>query len=390
MNDTFNEREIFCWHQLPKASKHIVRAVEPYVRVAIDEVKINKAKVAILYIIITIINTYRRNTCTSLLATWHCIWLHHRLALTWYRLHYIFAIPSYNSYSIQLLSRALWSRGCIHEVPNIYAHVCIQSSIQLLKAKSKRKWNTTATATMAKSTTPSIELLTLLQQYESLHTSADAELKSSIWNITKARRGRSYQVGGGGTGGFGGVEYSADDVREELRAQAVLECKKGEGDEPNLVGEGDSSDCKGGGGTSDGEFVLHLDGMKGVQQRASQAEQLNTISSNKENEGLRRRRGNPVVGEKKEATQIIEEHNTTMNDEKSVIKVCLWFIHSLILIMRHKICLLCRYTWYIKNICCESFLFVWWMNGFSSLVATQVERLSARRYYVCTMYQVPL
>ena len=37
-------------------------------------------------------------------------------------------------------------------------------------------------------TTPTIDILTLLQQYEALHTAANDNLKSCIFNITKARK----------------------------------------------------------------------------------------------------------------------------------------------------------------------------------------------------------
>jgi len=167
--------------------------------------------------------------------------------------------------------------------------------------------------------TPATEILTLLHQYESLHANANDNLKSSIWNITKARR-----VGGGGSGGFGGVEYSPDDTREELRAQALLEWKEGgNGDsEPKLLNEESSHDdggsTTGGGG---GRFVLHLDGMKAAQQRAALKESNNnSMAENKENEGLRRRRG-----ESEGKTNILnkwtsEEANNTIDDEEERLR----------------------------------------------------------------------
>lgn len=57
-------------------------------------------------------------------------------------------------------------------------------------------------------TTPALDVLSLLSRYESLRASADAEFKSSIWNITKARRVRGGSGGGGFGHGFGGAEYS--------------------------------------------------------------------------------------------------------------------------------------------------------------------------------------
>eukprot|EP00579_Thalassiosira_antarctica_P015060 CAMPEP_0201940614 /NCGR_PEP_ID=MMETSP0903-20130614/45543_1 /ASSEMBLY_ACC=CAM_ASM_000552 /TAXON_ID=420261 /ORGANISM="Thalassiosira antarctica, Strain CCMP982" /LENGTH=242 /DNA_ID=CAMNT_0048482457 /DNA_START=17 /DNA_END=745 /DNA_ORIENTATION=- len=185
---------------------------------------------------------------------------------------------------------------------------------------------TAATATSANST-PAIELLTLLHQYESLHCDANDNLKSSIWNITKARRERAYQVGGG----FVGAEYSADDVREELRAQALLEWKEGDekenGSEPKLVN--DVSDDEDGGlknngsGSSGGRFVLHLDGMKAANQEQHAArekgsqEQINIMTAdNKENEGLRQRRGNVETDDKWTS----EEPTGAMDDEEERLR----------------------------------------------------------------------
>ena len=164
--------------------------------------------------------------------------------------------------------------------------------------------------------TPTIELLTLLHQYESLHTNAN--LKSCIFNITKARKFRS-----GGASCVGSSEYSANDVREELRAQVFLELKDDDDDddgvdgnsndnsderkEPNLVNEDisdglDDDDTaknyqQGACGKGDGRFVLHLDGMKASKQQraANESAHTNRTIENKESEGLRRRRGNTVT-----------------------------------------------------------------------------------------------
>lgn len=159
---------------------------------------------------------------------------------------------------------------------------------------------------MTTTTTPTIDLLTLLHQYETLHSSGDENLKSSIWNITTARRSRGRSFG----------EYSVDDVREELRASALLEwktCDGGDDDgEPKLVDEEASSDdvktnCNGGGepSVSGGRYVLHFDGMKEARQAASkQSSQDENVATkaadNKENEGLRRRRGGNNTAESNE------------------------------------------------------------------------------------------
>jgi hypothetical protein len=159
---------------------------------------------------------------------------------------------------------------------------------------------TTSTTT---NTTQTIKLLTLLKQYEALHTTANDNLKSSIFNITKARKFSSSSSGVH-------QQYSPDDVREELRASALLELQDDIDDgnvddiEPNLVKEDDvpSGDDDGGakisGEVSKGskKFVLHLDGMREVakQQTApTGCQQLgNNITGvdNIESEGLRRRR----------------------------------------------------------------------------------------------------
>eukprot|EP00970_Alexandrium_tamarense_P005688 scaffold933_cov190-Alexandrium_tamarense.AAC.8 len=138
---------------------------------------------------------------------------------------------------------------------------------------------------MSTTTTTTTELLTLVHQYQSLHSDANTKLKSSIWNITKARRERGKASGGGG---FGSVPYSAEDVREELRAQALLEVTDGDGSEPELVcedGNGEVEDTKEGGG----QFVLHFDGMKEVGARNNDKYGARHVVSTNDNDGLRRR-----------------------------------------------------------------------------------------------------
>ncbi|KAL3763545.1 hypothetical protein ACHAWU_009229 [Discostella pseudostelligera] len=168
---------------------------------------------------------------------------------------------------------------------------------------------TTATAAAtahSSSATPTISILTLLHQYQSLHASANDNLRQCFWNITKARRGRSYQtIASGG----GKLEFTPEDVREELRAQALLEWKntKTKNDidliesdvdvtrENNNINEDEATS------SGAGKFVLHLDGMmKAMQQHSSreisqqpqQKHQHDTLISDSDEEpmGLRRRR----------------------------------------------------------------------------------------------------
>eukprot|EP00956_Cyclotella_meneghiniana_P031663 scaffold83778_cov73-Cyclotella_meneghiniana.AAC.9 len=118
--------------------------------------------------------------------------------------------------------------------------------------------------------TPTLTLLTLLHQYTALHSSATTNLKDTYWNLTKARQKRGFQAGGGG---FGGVEYSVEDVREDLRALVVL-------DENNQ---------------------LHFDGGKALREKSS------IDLGKKETDGLRRRGNVSSEDTKQESEKWTEE-----------------------------------------------------------------------------------
>jgi len=143
-----------------------------------------------------------------------------------------------------------------------------------------------------KMTTTTIDILTLLQQYEALHSAANDNLKSCLFNITKARKVGTSKIC------YGDLQYSVDNVREELRAQALLECKECGStydidEESSLVSEesstsvdndgkdsGDSKVSKG------NRFVLHLDGMRNAKEqhqlaarREEAQEQMNNINT---------------------------------------------------------------------------------------------------------------
>ena len=198
---------------------------------------------------------------------------------------------------------------------------------------------TSASSSSSSSTalTPATDVLVILHRYSSLRANADEGMRSSAWNIARARRCRAYQsscVGGWGS------SFSADDVREELRARALLEwnhwggdaidVEKEEGDGtttttraemtmtttddgPDLVDDDADDDADrdvccygsifggvggGGGEKRGGEFVLHLDGMeeasrqRGGQQRGSRQRLANDKEGGGSwaDEGLRRRR----------------------------------------------------------------------------------------------------
>mmetsp|Transcript_14152 Transcript_14152/g.29107 ORF Transcript_14152/g.29107 Transcript_14152/m.29107 type:complete len:237 (-) Transcript_14152:107-817(-) len=74
--------------------------------------------------------------------------------------------------------------------------------------------------------TPRLDSISLLGAYASRHEAASSELRGFLFELSRARRstGGFHLGSGGGTGGI-----SALDVREELRAKAVLET--------NLVGD---------------------------------------------------------------------------------------------------------------------------------------------------------
>jgi hypothetical protein len=145
------------------------------------------------------------------------------------------------------------------------------------------------------SSTPTIHLLTLLHQYNALHSEGTTNLKGTYWNLTKARQKRGFQAGGGG---FGGVEYSVNDVREELRAQAVL----GQ-EEPELIDENNVKGC------ATSKFVLHFDGGKALRGKSAMEPEK------KETDGLRRR-GNASETSKVESEKWIEE----MTDEEEQLR----------------------------------------------------------------------
>lgn len=140
--------------------------------------------------------------------------------------------------------------------------------------------------------TPAIDLLLLLQQYNQLRRIADENIRSSIWNITKARRSASSSS----MSSTGNSAYSVNDVREELVATAMLEyttpvvAGKDEDDDeerlPNVVA--DPSDGIDNNDDNDkvivcgerGEFVLHFDRMEALLKQ----KQLQLVQQQQKNQ----------------------------------------------------------------------------------------------------------
>ena len=117
---------------------------------------------------------------------------------------------------------------------------------------SKSGTGTTAAAT------PTLDLLCLLDSYDVAHGSGRTSQRAGLWKIGTARREKGgFHLGGSST------SINALNVREELRARAVVEVAAAAASEPPLVDE-ESSSSKSSGKESketDSLFVLHLDGI---------------------------------------------------------------------------------------------------------------------------------
>lgn len=122
---------------------------------------------------------------------------------------------------------------------------------------------------------PHLTAVCLLQAYANVHDKGNADFKSALWNLNKARR----QMGRGST-------LSAMDVREELRAQAVLREST-----PDLAVEGSKASEEG----DEDRFQL----INANKELA--AIRLKEDTSNKSKKGLRNRKASE--GEKTEWTE---------------------------------------------------------------------------------------
>ena len=122
------------------------------------------------------------------------------------------------------------------------------------------------TATATASATPTLDLLCLLDSYDVAHGSGRTSQKAAQWKIGTARREKGgFHLGGSST------SISALNVREELRARAVVQvASSGADDEPSLVDEGSSSSkiAEKEGEETDTVFALHLDGIPKKDEEA--------------------------------------------------------------------------------------------------------------------------
>lgn len=138
------------------------------------------------------------------------------------------------------------------------------------------------------SKTPLVDVITCLDSYNNSHSKGSSSLKSTIWNISIARR----QKGGLGVG----YNYSAADVREELRAHAILECSE----EPVLGDEDTKPEKDSINHEEVGSFVLHFGGMPSKKAE----HENNTVLESSDGYGLRQRKGKESKTIEKEWTEI--------------------------------------------------------------------------------------
>lgn len=151
-----------------------------------------------------------------------------------------------------------------------------------------------------------IDVLILLDSYIENKSNADANLKSAIWNIHKARRQKD---------ALGvGLSYSASDVREEIRAHTRLECDE----EPHLVDEQpmhDTLDEKSN-STSSVETLFKLKYIHNSEKKqAPQEKQEEILKTINDNSGIRRRKGKESE-EAKLKSEWVEETCIDAEEEK--------------------------------------------------------------------------
>lgn len=152
----------------------------------------------------------------------------------------------------------------------------------------------------ASNDTPRIDALCLLESYTSSHSAASASAKTALWNLSRARRSRGgFHLGGGGSGGL-----SALDVREELRAKAVLKCSdlsQSDGSKPREVDL----------------FTLYPDGLPAAANDSTDGNK--ELGAGGEHTGLRQRKNAPK-GKKVENESVWTEETPELETEEERLK----------------------------------------------------------------------
>lgn len=144
--------------------------------------------------------------------------------------------------------------------------------------------------TTAPTALPHVTALCLLEAYNNAHQKGNVDLKSSMWKLNKARRQRG-----------NGASISAIDVREDLRARAVLREST-----PSLTVEGETNEA-----LDEEDYFELVDAVEEIAEIRGQKENnAPTTNAGTEQAGLRRRN---KAGEedKKEWTQ---ENNPDEDD----------------------------------------------------------------------------
>ena len=135
--------------------------------------------------------------------------------------------------------------------------------------------------TAAAAATPTLDLLCLLDSYDVAHGSGRTSQRGGLWKIGTARREKGgFHLGGSST------SINALNVREELRARAVVEVAAAAASEPPLVDE-ESSSSKSTGKEieeTDSLFVLHLDGIPKTDPKSDTPDKAGADNENDDDE----------------------------------------------------------------------------------------------------------
>jgi len=155
--------------------------------------------------------------------------------------------------------------------------------------------------------TPRLDALCLLDSYVSSHRIASANMKAALWDLSRARRSSGgFHLGGGGSAGL-----SALDVREELRARAVLKCRTVRGGDDDPVEESNDG--------SDTLFEFFPDGIsfKNVDEASGSPRAVSGLANST---GLRQRKNAPKEAEREEKSLWTEDPPELDEEEERLRK----------------------------------------------------------------------